>query len=212
MNKLSYPIRHKPLKRLFDIAFSLIVIITNLPLFVIISLIILITSPGPIFFIQKRVGRGGKIILCYKFRTMVINAESKLKDILEKDFEKAKEYQKFRKLKDDPRIFSFGRFLRKFSLDEMPQFFNVLFGDLSVVGPRPAFFEEVKEFYGKRAAKILSVRPGITGIWQTSGRNYLSFLDRVRLDEIYVDNQSFRKDLHLILKTIPMLFSSKGAF
>ncbi len=212
MRSLEFPIKHNPLKRLFDICFSLSVLIIGLPLFILISTIIVITSPGPIFFKQKRVGRGGKAIKCYKFRTMFINAESKLEDILKNDPAKAREYKKFRKLKDDPRVFSFGKYLRKTSLDELPQFFNVLIGDLSVVGPRPAFFEEVEEFYGDKAYKILSIRPGITGIWQTSGRNFLSFLERVELDEIYVDNQSFRKDLRLILKTIPMLFSSKGAF
>jgi len=212
MRSLKFPIKHKPLKRLFDICFSLGVLVIGLPVFLLISVIIFINSPGPVFFKQKRVGRGGKAIKCYKFRTMSINAEERLNEILKSDPLKAKEYQKFRKLKDDPRVFSFGKYLRKTSLDELPQFFNVLIGDLSVVGPRPAFFKEVEEFYGNKAHKILSVRPGITGIWQTSGRNFLSFLERVELDEVYVDSQSFKKDLFLILKTIPMLFSSKGAF
>jgi len=212
MRNLEFQIKHKPIKRLFDICFSLSVLIIGLPLFILISAVILITSPGPIFFKQKRVGRGGIAIRCYKFRTMSISAEAKLEEILKSDPVKAKEYQKFRKLKDDPRVFSFGKYLRKTSLDELPQFFNVLIGNLSVVGPRPAFFEEVEEFYGDKAHKILSIRPGITGIWQTSGRNFLSFLERVELDEIYVDNQSLKKDICLILKTIPMLFSSKGAF
>jgi undecaprenyl-phosphate galactose phosphotransferase len=205
-------IKHKPMKRLFDIGFSFLVLIVGLPFYILISLIIFVSSPGPIFYVQPRVGRKGKIIKCFKFRTMCINAEEKLKKILESDAALKEEYNKFRKLKNDPRVFSFGKFLRKTSLDELPQFFNVLLGDLSVVGPRPAMPSEVERFFKNRAEKILSIRPGITGIWQTSGRNNLSFEDRVKLDEIYVDSQSFKKDMELIIKTIPMLFFSKGAY
>ncbi|MGD2170124.1 MAG: sugar transferase [Chlamydiota bacterium] len=200
------------MKRLFDIGFSFLVLIVGLPFYILISLIIFVSSPGPIFYVQPRVGRKGKIIKCFKFRTMCINAEEKLKKILESDAALKEEYNKFRKLKNDPRVFSFGKFLRKTSLDELPQFFNVLLGDLSVVGPRPAMPSEVERFFKNRAEKILSIRPGITGIWQTSGRNNLSFEDRVKLDEIYVDSQSFKKDMELIIKTIPMLFFSKGAY
>ncbi|PIS00874.1 MAG: exopolysaccharide biosynthesis protein [Chlamydiae bacterium CG10_big_fil_rev_8_21_14_0_10_35_9] len=205
-------IKHKPVKRLFDICFSFLVLSVGLPFYILISLIIFASSPGPIFYVQPRVGRKGKIIKCFKFRTMCINAEEKLKKILESDAALKEEYNKFRKLKNDPRVFSFGKFLRKTSLDELPQFFNVLLGDLSVVGPRPAMPSEVEKFFKNRAEKILSIRPGITGIWQTSGRNNLSFEDRVKLDEIYVDSQSFKKDMELIIKTIPMLFFSKGAY
>lgn len=208
----SYQIKHLPIKRGFDLLFSASVLILGFPIYLIISLGILACSFGPIFYIQDRVGRGGKIIRCYKFRTMCTNADERLQNILKENKKLAQEYNTYRKLKDDPRIFSFGRFLRKTSLDELPQFWNVLKGDLSVVGPRPAMACEVQKFYKDKTNKILSIRPGITGIWQTSGRNHLSFSDRVKLDAQYVENQSFLNDLKLIGKTIPLFFFSKGAY
>lgn len=199
-------------KRFFDVFFSLLVLLTCFPLFFCIALSIFISSPGAVFFVQERVGRKGKTIKCYKFRTMCIHAEKKLNSLLQTNSLLAKEYATYRKLKNDPRVFPIGRFLRKTSLDELPQFLNVLKGDLSVVGPRPAFREEVEMFYREKQEKILSIRPGITGIWQTSGRSHLSFQTRVALDEMYVDKQSFFFDLKLIGKTIYMLFLPKGAF
>jgi undecaprenyl-phosphate galactose phosphotransferase len=143
---------------------------------------------------------------------MCLNAEQKLKSLLEENTDLKQEWETFFKLKNDPRVSAVGKFLRKISLDELPQFWNVLKGDLSVVGPRPVTEEEVQKYYGERAAKILSVRPGLTGIWQTSGRNLLIFEERTKLEESYVDQQSLTLDLRIIFKTIPMIFFAKGAF
>ena len=140
------------------------------------------------------------------------DAEKKLKDLLASDPERKAEWETYWKLKDDPRVTWVGKLLRKSSLDEFPQFWNVLKGDLSVVGPRPVTSAEIERYYGDKASKILSIRPGITGIWQTSGRNLISFEERVQLEENYVDKHSFLLDLVLIGKTIPSLFYSKGAF
>lgn len=207
-----YPVHHLPFKRIFDIFFSFTVLAISSPLFLTVAIFIKLTSPGPVFFIQDRMGRGGKIIRCVKFRTMYLNAEEKLQEILKKNKIMKREYEKYCKLKKDPRVTSIGRVLRKTSMDELPQFWNVLKGNLSVVGPRPAFPSEIQKYYRKKALKILSVRPGVTGIWQTSGRNMLSMKDRVDLEEIYVNTRSFFKDLILICKTIPVMLFSKGAY
>jgi undecaprenyl-phosphate galactose phosphotransferase len=205
-------IKHNRIKRFFDLVFSCLVLILGSPIFLIISLLIFISSPGPIFYGHKRVGRGGKIIKCWKFRTMKIGADKLLKQLLKKNPVLMKEWRLYYKLKNDPRITNLGNFLRKTSLDELPQFWNVLKGELSVVGPRPCVEEEVKEHYNEKAKKILSIRPGITGIWQTSGRNNISWDYRLKLDEEYVEKQNFFKDLKLIIKTVLIIFSSKGAF
>ena len=210
--KYSIPIKHIPSKRIFDILFSITVILLFSPIYLILCFLVRISSSGPVFFITQRIGMGGKVIRCIKFRTMYTNADEVLKKILLKDKDLAEEYEKFYKLKKDPRITPIGRFLRKMSLDELPQFFNVLKGDLSVVGPRPVSLDEIQSYYGKKAIKILSYRPGITGIWQTSGRNRLPMSERVKLEELYVENQTFAKDLILICKTIPAVLFSKGAY
>jgi undecaprenyl-phosphate galactose phosphotransferase len=139
-------------------------------------------------------------------------AEETLRKMLAESPTMQKEWDTYFKLKDDPRVSGIGRFLRKTSMDELPQFWNVLKGDLSVVGPRPVTEEEVKKYYRDKADKILSVRPGLTGIWQTSGRNLLTFDERIQLEEQYIDKQSFLLDLGIIFKTIPHLFFAKGAF
>jgi len=199
-------------KRLFDIIFSSLAILFFLPLGIIVAFLIKLSSSGPIFYASKRVGKNGHSIFCWKFRTMCLNAEQKLKSLLEENADLKQEWETFFKLKNDPRVSAVGKFLRKTSLDELPQFWNVLKGDLSVVGPRPVTEEEVQKYYGERAAKILSVRPGLTGIWQTSGRNLLTFEERTKLEESYVDQQSLTLDLRIIFKTIPMIFFAKGAF
>lgn len=200
------------IKRLFDIVFSLCALILFLPFGLGIALLIKISSRGPIFYSSLRVGKKGKPLYCWKFRTMCVDAEKKLIPLLMSNPALKKEWEQFYKLKEDPRISLVGKFLRKTSLDEFPQFWNVLRGDLSVVGPRPVTEKEVKEYFGKRADKILSVRPGLTGIWQVSGRSLLSFPERVLLEESYVDRQSFMLDLHIICKTIPKIFFGRGAF
>ncbi len=208
----SYPVQHDFLKRFFDLLFSLLVLLLASPLLLAIGTAIRLTSPGSIFYVQKRATRGGKMFGCIKFRTMYAKSDEMLRNILREDPKKQEEWKTFFKLKEDPRVTPIGKFLRKTSLDELPQFINVLKGDLSVVGPRPVVEEEILKYFGKKAPKILSVRPGITGLWQVSGRSNLSMEERVRIEESYVENRSFGKDLLLIAKTIPVVFFSKGAY
>lgn len=211
-NPIICPVKHIPLKRIFDIGFSLLILIFSMPLLIVVALCIRMTSKGKILYKQERVGRGGKTFRCIKFRTMYPDAEHRLKDILAKDPLKRKEWEATFKLKQDPRITPVGKFLRKTSLDELPQFWNVLKGDLSVVGPRPVVHEEIVKHYGHKAAKILSIRPGITGVWQVSGRNDVCYKTRIELDEKYVEGHSLLLDLKLVLKTIPSMISSRGAY
>lgn len=205
-------IKRLPAKRLFDILFSLAALTLCLPIFLIIAAAIRCSSKGNVVYSQYRVGRGGRIFRCYKFRTMHCDADKRLVDILNKDPAKRSEWEANHKLKNDPRITFIGSFLRRTSLDELPQFFNVLKGDLSVVGPRPVTPEEVVKHFGKKASKILSVRPGITGIWQVSGRSNTTYAERIAYDERYVSCRSLLLDIKLIAETIPRMIFSKGAF
>lgn len=205
-------VRHLPIKRTFDILFSLFALTLSLPLLLCIALIIRFSSRGNIFYSHQRIGRGGKLFKCYKFRTMYPDADARLEALLEENPLLKAEWEKARKLKQDPRVLPIGQFLRKSSLDELPQFWNVLKGDLSVVGPRPVVKEELLHFYRDKAPKILSMRPGLTCIWQVSGRNDTSYQKRVQLDEDYIDNHSLFLDIKLICKTIPSMIASKGAY
>lgn len=210
---LDCKIKHIPVKRGFDILFSLLCLTLGAPVYFLIALLILITSPGKLIYSQERIGRGGKTFRCYKFRSMYMNADQRLKDILAAHPHLQEEWKKNYKLKNDPRITPFGAFLRKTSLDELPQFWNVLKGDLSVVGPRPVVKDEIIKYYHVKAYKILSIRPGLTGIWQVSGRSDIqSYETRIQMDEHYVDNHSFLLDIKLIAKTIPTMLFSKGAY
>lgn len=212
-NPLEYRIKHIPLKRFFDILFSFCCLLFGLPVFLLIAACIYLTSPGPIFYSHPRVGRGGKTFPCYKFRTMHPNASQLLNELLEKDSALKEEWEKTYKLKKDPRITPIGAFLRKTSLDELPQFWNVLKGDLSVVGPRPVVQEEIDKYLGIKAYKILSIRPGLTGPWQVSGRSDITcYHTRIQLDEAYVDNRSLLLDVKLVAKTVPAMLFSKGAY
>lgn len=206
------PIRHNFVKRTFDILFSCFALFISLPLFLIISLLVALTSKGKIIYGHERIGRGGNRFYCYKFRTMYADANERLQELLQKDPEIRTEWERFYKLKNDPRITPVGRFLRKNSLDELPQFWNVLKGDLSVVGPRPVVLDELHKYFKERASLILTIRPGITGLWQVSGRSNISYEERISLDEEYVQNQSLFLDLKLIAKTLPAIFFSKGAY
>lgn len=202
-------------KRGFDILFSLCALVFGFPLFILIALLIKLTSKGPVFYCSMRLGKRGKLFNFWKFRTMYTNADLKLRQLLEENPLLHEEWKQYFKLKKDPRLTRIGRFLRKTSLDEFPQFWNVLAGDLSVVGPRPYLpheTDEIKKFIKEDIAKLLSVRPGLTGIWQTSGRSQLPFKQRVLLDLNYVSQRSFFFDLRLIAKTIPMMFFPRGAF
>lgn len=211
-NILNINIRHIPVKRLFDIGFSFVMLILCAPLMLLIMLMVRASSRGKVIYSHERVGRGGKPFRCFKFRTMYSDADVQLKGLLEKNHAFRDEWQQRRKLKQDPRVTPIGSFLRKSSLDELPQLWNVLKGDLSIVGPRAVVHEEIINYIGAKASKILSVRPGLTCIWQVSGRSDTSYSKRIALDEAYVDNQSFLLDLKLILKTIPSMIFSKGAY
>jgi lipopolysaccharide/colanic/teichoic acid biosynthesis glycosyltransferase len=172
-----------------------------------------IKSPnGPIFFGHQRIGKDGKFFRVYKFRTMVPDAEARLKKMLNENPKIKAEFEKDFKLKDDPRIVpSIGNFLRKSSLDELPQFFNSLIGDMSVVGPRPIVEDEIAK-YGKYAIKLYSVKPGVTGLWQVSGRNDISYDERVSLDMDYIDKQSLFMDIKIIFQTVMVMVFNKGAY
>jgi len=200
-------------KRVFDIVFSLFAIIMLTPIYIIIALLIKIKSPGaPVIFAHKRIGKDGKFFRVYKFRTMVANAEKILEDWLENHPEIKAEYEKDFKLKDDPRIIpGIGNFMRNTSIDELPQFFNSLLGDMSVVGPRPIVEKEVSK-YGKYAIKLYSVKPGVTGLWQVSGRNDIDYDERVAIDMEYIDNQTLWGDIKIIIQTVLVMIFKKGAY
>ena len=200
-------------KRPFDILFSLFALIVTLPFMLLIALVIKLTDRGPIFFMQERVGHKGKKFKVIKFRTMYPDAEKKLKEILESDPKARGEWEKTYKLRNDPRVTPIGKFLRKTSLDELPQFFNVLKGDMSVVGPRPVVEEELKKYYKDKAKYYLSVKPGITGYWQVEGRSDIdNYEERVSMDVWYVKNMNFCLDLKIILRTIYVMITGKGAY
>lgn len=199
-------------KRLFDIVFSALFLLAFSPLYLIVGAAVKCSSEGPILYKSRRVGKGGKIFNCFKFRTMYQDAEVRLEEILTSNPKLAEEWAQFDKLRSDPRVTPLGRLLRKTSLDELPQFLNVLKGDLSVVGPRPYDLEASARLIAEEALSIFSVRPGITGIWQVSGRNALSFTDRRQLDVLYAKQHSFWQDMLLVCKTIPVVLRSKGAF
>jgi lipopolysaccharide/colanic/teichoic acid biosynthesis glycosyltransferase len=196
-------------KRLFDVSFSLSVLILFLPVYLLLVMLIAISSPGPIFYVQERVGKDYKSFGCIKFRTMVENADDMLLDMIATSPHLREEFEDNFKLKQDPRITAIGRFLRLTSLDEFPQFWNVLKGDMSVVGPRPLVPEELPK-YGRHMDKVLTIRPGITGLWQVSGRNDIPYHLRVQMDVYYVNFRNFWLDLWLIVKTIGVVISPKN--
>lgn len=194
-------------KRLFDIVCSFFSIILLSWLFIILFAVIRLTSKGPAIFVHKRVGKNGQEIGIYKFRSMVINAEDMIKDFTP---EQKAEFEKNFKLENDPRVTKIGKFLRKTSLDELPQLFNILKGDLSIVGPRPVTEAET-EFYGNYRDLLLSVKPGLTGLWASNGRSNTTYSRRKAMEIYYVKNRSFLLDLKIIFKTVISVFKSEGA-
>ncbi|BDA10886.1 undecaprenyl-phosphate galactose phosphotransferase WbaP [Megamonas funiformis] len=203
---------NRRIKRIFDIVFSLLTMVIIIPVSIVVIVLIMIESPGaaPIFK-HYRVGKGGILFPCYKFRSMVPNAQEKLQEYLKSDLEAQKEWNKYFKLKNDPRITKVGKFIRKTSIDELPQFINVLKGEMSWVGPRPIIKDEI-HYYGKYIKDYYAVLPGITGMWQVSGRSEIGYKDRVSLDVWYVRNWSIWIDITLILKTIKTVLFRKGAY
>jgi exopolysaccharide production protein ExoY len=198
------------LKRTVDIVLALSGIILLAPLLIICFAVTALTSPGPALFRHRRVGFNGKHFDCFKFRTMVTDAPERLRKLLESDPSAAAEWATNRKLRNDPRITAIGGILRKSSLDELPQLFNVLKGDMSIVGPRPVTDEEL-ERYASSVNAYLSCRPGITGLWQVSGRSTTTYNKRVACDTFYARNWSMALDVKIIAVTIPALLVSDNA-
>ncbi len=199
-------------KRLIDICAGLIGAVVLIPLTIIIYIIKIIDNDkGPLFFSQDRIGKNGKLFKMYKFRTMVIGADEILEKILQEDEEARKEYEKNKKLKNDPRITKIGKFLRSTSLDEFPQFINVLKGDMSLVGPRP-YLPKEEDDMGYYYYYITKCKPGITGLWQVSGRSELCFEERLELDlEYYREDVGVFSDLGLVAKTVQKTLKREGA-
>jgi undecaprenyl-phosphate galactose phosphotransferase len=198
-------------KRAFDLAVGIIILLLALPLMAAIAVAIKLDSPGPVIFAHRRIGRGGREFRCYKFRTMVVNAEAVLQEMLRKDPALRAEWERDFKLKNDPRITRVGRFLRRTSLDELPQIFNVLKGEMSLVGPRPIVKKEVLRF-GPYIDDFYLVRPGITGLWQVSGRNDIDYPERVRLESWYVRNWSLWLDITILIRTVGVVLARQGAY
>lgn len=197
---------YEVIKRLIDIVCSFLGVLVLSPLFIIIAIIIKMTSKGPVFFSQKRVGKNGKEFDMYKFRSMVVNAE----ELKEKLAAKNEMSGPMFKMKDDPRVTKVGKFIRKTSIDELPQLWNVLKGDMSLVGPRPSLPKEVAQFENWMY-KRLEVKPGLTCYWQVSGRNNIDFEDWMKLDVKYVEERNLWIDIKLIFKTVGVLFGDKNA-
>jgi lipopolysaccharide/colanic/teichoic acid biosynthesis glycosyltransferase len=200
-------------KRWFDIVFSFAVLVCCSPVYFLLMLLVALSSPGPIFYVQRRVGRHHRPFKCLKFRTMVHNADAVLQDLIATSPHLRAEFEDSFKLKHDPRITWIGHFLRVTSLDEFPQFWNVLKGDMSVVGPRPLVPEELPK-YGHHINRILMIRPGITCIWQVSGRNDIPYDRRIQMDLHYVQARNLWLDLLLIFRTLGVVLFPKdnGAY
>ena len=199
------------IKRSVDLAMSMPFCVVLAPFFLAITLLARLTSPGPIFYGQRRIGRNGREFIAWKFRTMVLNADHVLEEHLRINPGLRDEWDINHKLKNDPRITPIGKLLRKFSLDELPQLWNVLCGEMSIVGPRPIVRAEIEK-YGRRFALYKRVTPGITGLWQISGRNNTTYEERVLLDEYYVRHWSMLLDLYILLRTLKTVVSAEGAY
>ena len=197
--------------RVFDILFSSIGIILLMPVLMVVALLVYMQDGGPIFFGQQRLGENGKRFKCYKFRSMLKNAPELLDKYLKEHPELLDEWKRDHKLKNDPRITAFGQFIRKTSLDEFPQLWNVLKGDMSLVGPRPIVEAEVEK-YKKSYRFYSSVRPGITGLWQISGRNNVSYNRRVAMDRVFCKEYSFMLYLYILFATIPAVLLQRGSY
>lgn len=205
-NREEAPVR-LALKRLFDMAVSAALLVLLSPLFLLVALLIKIFMPGPVLFEQTRSGKGGKTFALLKFRSMVIDAEAVREQLAEKNEAEGPVF----KIKDDPRITPLGKFMRKFSIDELPQLWNVFKGDMSLVGPRPPIPAEVEK-YEPWQKRRLDMRPGLSCIWQVSGRNKISFEDWMKMDLYYVDNWSLWLDFKILLRTIPAVITGEGAY
>ena len=206
-----YVVRKSPLSRVLDVILVLLACPSFILLILVIAILIMLESKGGIFYSQIRIGRGGQKFKAYKFRTMVQNADYLLQNYLEKSPELKAEWLASHKLKQDPRVTQVGAFLRKFSLDELPQLWNIFIGDMSLIGPRPIVEEEIEK-YGECFELYKQVRPGLTGLWQVSGRSDTSYQRRVELDEYYLLNWSFQLDIQILFRTVSVVLRNNGAY
>jgi exopolysaccharide biosynthesis polyprenyl glycosylphosphotransferase len=200
------PVTYAPIKRFFDILVAVVMLLMAAPIMLTAALVIKLTSSGPMLFKQIRVGQGGRHFWCYKFRSMCIDAEDKKKLLMHLNEASGPVF----KIKRDPRITPVGSIIRKFSIDELPQLFNVLKGDMSIVGPRPPIPSEVSHYTAYQRGR-LAVRPGLTCLWQVNGRSNVSFERWVELDLLYIETMSFTNDVKIVLKTIPAVMKGSGA-
>lgn len=199
-------------KNVFDFSLTAVGTICISPLLVYIAYRIKKEDPGPIFFAHERIGKNGKPFPCYKFRSMVTNSQEMLQQYLAENPAAKEEWEREFKLKNDPRVTPIGKMLRRTSLDELPQIFNVLRGEMSLVGPRPVIQEELDKYYGETAKLYCTVKPGITGLWQVSGRSDTTYDERVAMDESYINNRSLLGDIVILWKTIGVVALKKGAY
>lgn len=197
-------------KRFFDVVFSISLILLLLPIFLLVSILIFIDNPGPIVYGQERVGVGGKIFKMWKFRSMYINSD---KIINKLSSEQILQYSTEYKIDNDPRITKIGKFIRKTSIDELPQLFNVIFNDMSLVGPRPILKEEMERYYSDTWVKLVSIKPGLTGYWQAFARNNASYQkgERQKMELYYVDHASLSFDIKILVKTVFTVLKREGA-
>jgi lipopolysaccharide/colanic/teichoic acid biosynthesis glycosyltransferase len=199
------------LKRMFDVVVSATALAFLLPVFVTVAILIKVADGGPIFYRHTRVGRQGKRFKCLKFRTMAVDAEERLAHILLTDTQAALEWETSQKLRVDPRITRIGAFLRKSSIDELPQLLNVLRGEMSIIGPRPITRAELDR-YGRERRYYLLVRPGITGLWQVNGRSRVGYEKRIRYDREYLEEWSWPGEFWILLMTIPAILNTDDAY
>lgn len=198
-------------KRAFDIFVAAIALVFFLPLIALVSLLVFVSDPGPMFYGHMRVGRDGRLFRIWKIRSMAVNADQVFERALREDPALAREWAQFHKLRKDVRVTPIGRIIRLTSIDELPQLYNVLVGDMSIVGPRPVTQKEMLR-YGRYYREYCAVRPGITGLWQVSGRSSTTYRRRVALDVSYVRKRTFWMDCWILLKTIPVIFLAKGSY
>jgi Undecaprenyl-phosphate galactose phosphotransferase WbaP len=199
------------IKRLIDLFIVIVGGLIILPMLLFIALLVKISSPGPVFYGHQRLGKDHKYFTAYKFRSMYKNSDEILKKLLDTDPRLREEWEENHKLKDDPRVTAVGKILRRISFDEFPQLINILKGEMSLVGPRPIVDAEIEK-YGKDFDRIFSVKPGLTGLWQVSGRSDTDYTDRVALDTYYLQSWSVWLDLWVLLKTVGVVIKGKGAY
>lgn len=202
---------NRRIKRVFDLIIGCILCIVIVPLLILVGIFIKMDSKGPIFFNSERIGKNGKLFKCYKLRSMYVNADEIFEKYLSQNLEAKEEWAKFQKLKDnDPRLTNVGKFIRKYSIDELPQIFNVLKGEMSLVGPRP-YLPREKTLMGNWYSDVIAVLPGMTGYWQVNGRSNVNFIGRLKMDNWYIKNWSIWIDIVLLIRTFKVVINGKGA-